>query len=112
MTVSLVARRHGVGPNQLFMWRHLVARGGLTAAGSGEEVRASIGLPSLQNKFANFIGCSQEYRRGTRSFARDIGLEPRTTPIESLQCNGMAEAFVRAIKSDYVRIGPTRMRKP
>ena len=31
----------------------------------------------------------------TRSFARDIGFEPRTTPIESPQSNGMAEAFVR-----------------
>jgi transposase InsO family protein len=30
----------------------------------------------------------------TRSFARDIGLEPRTTPLESPQSNGMAEAFV------------------
>jgi transposase InsO family protein len=38
----------------------------------------------------------------TRSFARDIGLEPRTTPIESPQSNGMAEAFVRTIKRDYV----------
>ena len=37
MTVSLVARRHGVAPNQLFTWRRLVAQGGLTAAGSGEE---------------------------------------------------------------------------
>src|SRR5262245_59262367 len=27
----------------------------------------------------------------TRSFARDIGLEPRTTPLESPQSNGMAE---------------------
>jgi transposase InsO family protein len=34
----------------------------------------------------------------TRSLARDIGLEPRTTPIESPQSNGMAEAFVRTIK--------------
>src|SRR6188472_4404457 len=42
----------------------------------------------------------------TRSFARDIGLEPRTTPIESPQSNGMAEAFVRTIKRDYVRISP------
>jgi hypothetical protein len=38
MTVSLVARRHGVAPNQLFTWRRLVAQGALTAAGSGEEV--------------------------------------------------------------------------
>src|SRR5262245_11058150 len=26
MTVSLVARRHGVAPNQLFTWRRLVAQ--------------------------------------------------------------------------------------
>ena len=42
----------------------------------------------------------------TRSVARDIGLEPRTTPIESPQSNGMAEAFVRTIKRDYVRVSP------
>jgi len=35
MTVSLVARRHGVAPNQPFTWRRLAAQGGLTAAGSG-----------------------------------------------------------------------------
>jgi len=40
----------------------------------------------------------------TRSFARDIGLEPRTTPLASPQSNGMAEAFVRTIKRDYVRV--------
>ena len=42
----------------------------------------------------------------TRSFVRDIGLEPRTTPLESPQSNGMAEAFVRTIKRDYVRVSP------
>ena len=39
----------------------------------------------------------------TRSFARELGLEPRTTPLESPQSNGMAEAFVRTIKRDYAR---------
>ena len=42
----------------------------------------------------------------TRRFAREIGLEPRTTPVESPQSNGMAEAFVRTIKRDYVRVSP------
>ena len=42
--------------------------------------------------------------RDTRGFARDIGLEPRTTPIESPQSNGMAEAFVRTFKRDYARV--------
>ena len=42
--------------------------------------------------------------RDTRSFARDIGLLPKTTPLESPQSNGMAEAFVRTFKRDYVRV--------
>ena len=42
----------------------------------------------------------------TRSIARDIGLEPRTTPFESPQSKGMAEAFVRTIKRDCIRVSP------
>lgn len=42
----------------------------------------------------------------TRRFARDIGFEPRTTPVESPQSNGMAEAFVRTMKRDYARVSP------
>jgi putative transposase len=42
----------------------------------------------------------------TRSLAREIGLEPRTTPVQSPQSNGMAEAFVRTIRRDYVRVSP------
>jgi transposase len=49
MTVSLVARRHGVAPNQLFAWRRLVAKGSLTAAGSGEEVVRASKCRALQN---------------------------------------------------------------
>ena len=49
MTVSLVARRHGVAPNQLFTWRRLVAHGSLTAAGSGEEVVPASDYRTLQN---------------------------------------------------------------
>ena len=43
----------------------------------------------------------------TRRFAREIGLTPRTTPVSSPQSNGMAEAFVRTLKRDYVRVHPT-----
>ncbi len=42
----------------------------------------------------------------TKRFAREIGFEPRTTPVESPQSNGMAEAFVRTIKRDYARVSP------
>ena len=44
--------------------------------------------------------------RNTRAFAWDIGLIPRTTPVSSPQSNGMAEAFVRTLKRDYVRVNP------
>lgn len=37
-SVSLVARRHGVNPNQLFTWRRLAADGAFTAASAGEAV--------------------------------------------------------------------------
>ena len=50
MTVSLVARRHGVAPNQLFTWRRLVAQGSLTAAGSGEVVVPASDYRALQNQ--------------------------------------------------------------
>ena len=42
----------------------------------------------------------------TKGLAREMGLEPRTTPVQSPQSNGMAEAFVRTIKRDYVRVSP------
>ena len=47
----------------------------------------------------------------TRSFARNNGREPRTTPIESPQSNRMAEAFVRANKRDHVRVIRARMQR-
>jgi len=42
----------------------------------------------------------------TKSLAREMGLEPRTTPVQSPQSNGMAEALVRTIKRDYARVSP------
>ena len=42
----------------------------------------------------------------TRKLAREIGLLPCTTPIESPQSNGMAEAFVKTFKRDYARVSP------
>jgi transposase len=48
LTVSLVARQHGVAANQLFTWRRLVAQGSLTAAGLG---RTATGVPSLSSRW-------------------------------------------------------------
>ena len=37
-TVSMVARLHGINPNQLFQWRKLHQDGSLSAVNAGEEV--------------------------------------------------------------------------
>ncbi len=50
VTVSLVARRHGMQPNQLFAWRKLASQGALTATGAGEEVVAASEYKALQSQ--------------------------------------------------------------
>src|SRR5262245_60183794 len=70
MTVSLVARRHGVAPNQLFTWRRLVAQGSLTAAGSGEEVVPASDYRALQNQVRELhrlLGKKTLSQRGPRT---------------------------------------------
>lgn len=42
--------------------------------------------------------------RDTRAFAREMCPVPCTTPVSSTQFSGMAEAFVRTLKRDYVRV--------
>ena len=42
----------------------------------------------------------------TRIFARQIGLKPCYTPVKSPQSNGIAEAFVEALKCNYVHVAP------
>src|SRR5258707_15264584 len=65
MTVSLVARRHGVAPNQLFAWRRLVAQGALTAAGSGGS-RAGVRLPGLAEAGARAATAARQEEAGSR----------------------------------------------
>ena len=38
MSVSYVARKHGIAPNQLFHWRKLMSEGGKVAVQADEEV--------------------------------------------------------------------------
>ncbi|EYR82909.1 transposase [Shinella sp. DD12] len=45
--------------------------------------------------------------KDTKSLLRDIGMEPCSTPVRSPQSNGMAEAFVKTFKRDYVAVNPT-----
>lgn len=49
MSVSLVARQHGIAPNQVFTWR-LYAEGALLAVGAGEEVVPASEYRALQHQ--------------------------------------------------------------
>ena len=65
MSVSLVARRHGIAPNQLFSWRRLYAAGALSAVGAGEEVVAAFDYRALQQQVRAFSSAGQRRRRCT-----------------------------------------------
>lgn len=81
---------------------------------SGDDVR-DLMLAAVESRFGR-INCLAEpiewlsdngspyVAAETRRFAREIGFEPRTTPLRSPESNGMAEAFVRTFKRDYVRV--------
>lgn len=88
---------------------------GTTGGTSGNDVR-DLMLVAVEQRFGSVNHLPQPIEwlsdngscyvaRDTRNFVRGIGLLPKTTPLESPQSNGMAEAFVRTFKRDYVRVG-------
>jgi putative transposase len=82
-----------------------------TAGISGDMVR-DLMVAAVESRFGNEAPStpiewltdngSPYIARDTRAFAREIGLVPLTTAIRSPQSNGMAEAFVKTFKRDYV----------
>lgn len=50
VSVSLVARRHGVNPNQLFHWRKLYQQGSLASLAAGEAVVPASELAAAVRK--------------------------------------------------------------
>jgi len=50
VTVSLVARRQGIPPSQLFYWRRRMEEGALTAVGSEEKVIPETQVRELEAK--------------------------------------------------------------
>ena len=50
MSVSAVARKHGVSPSLLFTWRRLAREGKLSAIRAGEEVVAASEVRRLQTR--------------------------------------------------------------
>lgn len=50
MSVSLVARRHGISPSLLFRWKKLMKDGGMSAIESGDEVVSASEVKALNKK--------------------------------------------------------------
>ena len=50
MSVSYVARRHGIAPSQLFTWKRRVLEGGLQAVAADEDVVGTSRLRQLEKQ--------------------------------------------------------------
>jgi transposase len=97
MTVSLVARRHGVAPNQLFTWRRLVVEGALTAAGSGEQVVPASDYRALQSQV-------RELQRllGKKTLEAEILKEARPAQAAKKQPSGDRYTHGAALQSTLI----------
>lgn len=87
-----------------------------STGGYDSDTVQDVMLRSVEKRFGSNLPASpiewltdngSAYRaHETRAFAREIGLEPRTTAVRSPQSNGIAESFVKTIKRDYIEWMP------
>ncbi|MBN8745888.1 IS3 family transposase [Pandoraea sp. XJJ-1] len=91
--------------------REAISWAATTSGHSGDVVR-DVMLAAVEQRFGTTQAAqpiewltdngSAYIDHRTRSFARELGLEPLTTPVRSPQSNGMAESFVKTMKHNYV----------
>ncbi|ENA99630.1 transposase family protein [Escherichia coli 2864350] len=55
MTVTLVARQHGVAASQLFLWRKQYQEGSLTAVAAGEQVVPASELAAAMKQIKELL---------------------------------------------------------
>lgn len=95
---------------EVMAWRAVI-----NAGISGDHVRDMM-LEAVERRFGTYRAPepiemlsdngSAYTARQTRIFAEQVGLKPCFTPVASPQSNGMAEAFVKTFKRDYVQVNP------
>ncbi|NVM42324.1 IS3 family transposase [Ochrobactrum intermedium] len=97
--------------------REAIAHVATTEGIKGEDVQDLV-ITAVENRFGRINMLAEPIQwltdngscfiaKNTASLLRDIGMEQCRTPVRSPQSNGMAEAFVKTFKRDYVRINPT-----
>lgn len=96
--------------------REIIAWAAVSGAGiSGSDVRDMM-LEAVEKRFGSTRAShpvehlsdngSPYTAKETRDFAVVLNLLPCFTPVKSPESNGMAEAFVKTFKRDYVRVNP------
>ncbi|OKU60987.1 hypothetical protein ACN88_20295 [Escherichia coli] len=88
MTVSLVARQHGVAASQLFLWRKQYQEGSLTAVAAGEQVVPASELAAAM-KQTESNGIAESF---VKTIKRDyISIMPKPDGLTAAK--NLAEAF-------------------
>lgn len=87
----------------------------LNAGISGSDIRG-IMLEAVERRFGTCRAPlvtemlsdngSPYIAKETQIFARQFGLKPCFTPVQSPQSNGISEAFIKTLKRDYVHVTP------
>ncbi|ALL93071.1 repressor TnpA [Escherichia coli] len=72
MTVSLVARQHGVAASQLFLWRKQYQEGSLTAVAAGELV---VPASELAAAMKQINACSARKRWKMNSSKKPLNMD-------------------------------------
>ena len=95
---------------EIIAWRAVV-----NAGISGSDIR-DLMLEAVERRFGTYRAPaviemlsdngSPYIAKDTQVFARQLGLKPCFTPVQSPQSNGISEAFVKTLKRDYVQVTP------
>ncbi|MDO3529983.1 IS3 family transposase [Ralstonia pseudosolanacearum] len=111
-TVSMVARQHGVNPNQVFHWRKLYQDGSLSAVSAGEEVvpaselaealkqvrelQRMLGKKTMENEI---LREAVEYGRAKKWIARSPSLQGGRPVKQVCEVLGVARSNVAAMRT-------------
>lgn len=74
MTVSLVARQHGVAASQLFLWRKQYQEGSLTAVAAGEQVVPASELAAAMKQIKELQRLSGKKRWKMNSLKKPLNM--------------------------------------
>nr|QIG94442.1 transposase [Bradyrhizobium sp. 6(2017)] len=74
MSISYVARRHGLSPSMVFRWRRLMSEGGKEAVRADEDVVAASEVRRLEERFETSNACSAARPWRSRSSRRLLTL--------------------------------------